>query len=281
MARYKVYGTKKPWDKKLSFIEVMTSKKLTGRRLHVKIPGVGNTIGFYSYDNKGIVYKYPGGMVGSWCFFPIIKYQRLKWNTLPGLWGGKRKYFPGAGRFQLSMNKAIHTEIQVCQDLETKFKHLNVVRLPHSGIYAGGSDIIITDEKITEMDVSDDTYKIDVKRKVDHAIIGIEVLGLHKRPSGKYRFTYPAHKDFIEYRSKLYDRNVIPVIAWIEPENKVYYMPLWSEDDIKAVFWTNHNKKKYGYRQRQNYAPLEHTSALKLDIEQFYAEFQEYDKFEG
>ena len=109
-----------------------------------------------------------------------------------------------------------------------------------------------------------------VKDWVYNSNIAIEVLGLYQRESGKYRFTYPNTWDFIQWRHDLWDRGVFPVLAWVEHGDNVYYMPLWTDDDIKFVFWTAHNKKTYGYRQRQGFAPLENTVDLKGDIDRFY-----------
>jgi hypothetical protein len=214
-------------------------------------------------------------MIGSYCFFPAFSYQRLRWNG--GVFrGGRKKFVAGAGYFNLCMNKAIEDEITVCQDLELQFKRLNIIRLPYSGIHSGGNDIILTAQDITESQICNKVhYKMNVKRWVRNSLIAIEVIGVYQRSSGKYRFTYPADKDFLQWAEGLLDMGVIPVLSWVL-HDKVYYMPLWAftEDAIKHVFWTSHNKKKYGYRQRQSYSPVERTVDLSMDLEGFYKEMR-------
>jgi hypothetical protein len=268
MTRYKMYGLSHRSDKKLSEIEVMTSKSLRGRRVYVKIPGQQDyVIGFRSFDGKGIVYHHPNAMMFRFSFFRVLSYAPL--------FSHGNRHHRGriniGSRFTRCLDKAILQEIEVCKDLEPVFKGVNVYRLPESGIHSGGTDIIVTKQEIPEHLFEEREYYEGHSRYWVHdSIMSIEVLGTCFE-SGKRKFTFPPGKNFLQWANDLMNNGTIPVIAWREGV-KVYYVPLFpfTEDIIKHVFFTRHGEDRWRYRQRTNLSPVDACDNLRMDARGLY-----------
>jgi hypothetical protein len=274
LTRYKMFGLSRRGDRKLSEIEVMTSKSLRGRRVYVKIPGQQDyVIGFRSFDGKGIVYHHPNAMMFRYSFFRVLTYAKIHWN---GNHSHGRHINIGT-RFTRNLNKAVLQEIEVCKDLEPVFKKVNVYRLPESGIHSGGTDIIITKQEISDSHFEHrGYYEAHAKYWTHNSIMAIEVLGTTIE-SGKRKFTFPPGKDFLNWANDTINNGSIPVIAWLEGV-KVWYVPLFpfTEDFVKHIFWTRHGEVRWGYRQRTNLSPIDKCDKFKMDSRGLYAHLKDY-----
>jgi len=235
-------------------VDICNSSNLSSNRVYIKGPITGEdwTIGFKSYDGKGIVYQ---DRYGDWRFFRVYKLSfgdRTFYN--------KRRL----SVFNIKLAMAIEQEKKITKELQEVFSdddRFNITRLPYSGVYSRGTDIIVHSSEYN-FDVSDLVFS---RHYVHSSILAIEHLGVYKN-----KFCYGPKKDFLSWFNDCWDFGVVPVISWFDEDKRSWFVCLWEKEILENIFWTRYMFKKYGYRQRTNLSPISLAEPYMMSSQALY-----------
>ena len=252
-------------DSKLGRVLIETSGKLSGKRVWLTLPDHPvRTIALRSHDKKGFVYQVPNSMWGApWKFVRVYSATRVVHRNL----SQKRHHILYMDYFHRCLSAAIGLEVHVCLDLiESGFVNASIYHLPESGVHSGGSDIVVAPGSVQK------TFNrpYEPKQMVHDGYIAIEVLGVNygrgnKKNRSKLKFSYGYRKNFKDWIDDCYRYGTIPVIAWVE-YGEVWYVPMGRDHkELHDIFYTDYDKKTWGYRQRTGLSPVRHAVPFKVN----------------
>ena len=159
--------------------------------------------------------------------------------------------------FEWCLGKAIESENKVCKNLEPFRKDYYIYHLNESGVRSHGSDIIISRHEELKDNVFDNVIE---------SICAIEVLGIIK--NGKnYFLGYHNSKNLMNWMVELNNYDILPIIAWIEPDTNKAMFFILEYETLVNVFYTNQANR---FRQRKRCAPLVNAKPYSFPAELFF-----------
>jgi len=215
------------------------------------------TIGFLSYDGRGIVWRTSGGR---WFFYPVqfgilgdpfkraLSKHDLNRAFDELMCRDPIKHDPTKYPYP-QLAKAEKLEQEILDDLKTHLDGLYLRTYDRSGFKLGGVDISISIDKIPDY--------VDMQTIIDYSICIIECLGITCRKNGKEVFNHK-FKNFQKWFTRCNENNILPVFAFKSKEFGIRYV-IVDDNILKKVFYSKRTKK-----MRKTYSPV--SSILPFSI---------------
>lgn len=219
------------------------------------------TIGFLSYDGRGIVYKLSNGR---YFFFPVqVAVRGDPWHQHPlskhDLYSAfnelmcraPKEHDPNKYPYK-QLSKAESLENEVVEDLKPYLEGFEIRTYDRSGFKLGGCDITISDHKLREP---------PDQSSILGALCIIEVLGITVY-EGKERFNH-RFKRLEDWIKRCDEYHILPMFAF-KPKGQGILYVVATEKIIRAVFYSQRTK-----RIRTTYSPVSAILPYSISAEEF------------